>query len=181
GLRLRTSRRRFSASTPTKSCARSARPEVSASACAHRLPSAYCGSCGREHARLAERTSNAAALAYRGRRQRIDVGRNVDDDRTACRQRPLECRRNIRRFFDADAERAHVLGQLSEVHLVVGPQLTRLLGWRTAIGAVETAFRLIAAAVIVDDRHRIYFPAHRRLDFRDVVPETGVAGENHNG
>ena len=48
-------------------------------------------------------------------------------------------RGDIGRPFNPDAERAHILGELGEVHRIVGPQLTRLRGLLAAIGAVEAA------------------------------------------
>src|SRR5687768_14140862 len=83
-------------------------------------------------------------------------------------------------MLDPDAERAHVLGDPREVDLVEGPQFARLLGLGAAVDAVEAALGLVAAAVVVDDGHRVDLPAHRGLDVADVIPEPGIAGEGHH-
>ena len=49
------------------------------------------------------------------RREHLDVGDDVDDDRPVGAQRPLERRGEVGRLLDADAERAHVLGDAREV------------------------------------------------------------------
>src|SRR5579862_955384 len=119
-------------------------------------------------------------LAHRKRRKRIDVGHHVDDRRPPGRKRAFECSRELAWLLDPDAERPHVLRQPRKVGLVVGPQLARLLGLLAPIGAVEAAFRLIAAAVVVDDRDGVNLPAYRRLDLGHVVPEPRIAGERHD-
>src|SRR6185436_10133396 len=81
------------------------------------------------------------------------------------------------RALHAKPERSDVLGDACEVYFAIGPQLARLLGLLAAIGAVEAALGLITAAVVVDDRDAVDTPAYRRLDFADVIPESGVAGE----
>ena len=87
---------------------------------------------------------------------------------------------NAEACFDADAERAHVLGDAGEIRLAEGPQFARFVGLLAAIDAIEAALRLIAAAVIVDHGHRIDIPARRGLDLGDVIPEAGIAGERHH-
>src|SRR5262249_20808067 len=87
---------------------------------------------------------------------------------------------NLTRLFDPDAHRAHILGEPREVHLVEGPQRTATLGLLTAIDTIEAALRLVAAAVVVDNRDRIDLPAHGSLDLGDVIPEAGVARERHH-
>src|SRR5262245_55934337 len=80
-------------------------------------------------------------------------------------------------MLDPDAERAHVLRNAREIDLVESPQLARLLGLLAAVDAIEPAFALVAAAVVVDHRHRVDLPAHRGLDVTDVIPEAGVTRE----
>src|SRR4051812_28932676 len=113
------------------------------------------------------------------RRQRFDVRRDIDDDGTIGGERLLECRRDILSLFDTDAERAHVLGDLGEVDLIVGPEFARAIVVRLiGIDTVEAALRLVAAAVVVDDGYGIEFPTYGRFDFADVIPEAGIAGEH---
>src|SRR6478752_3956894 len=83
-------------------------------------------------------------------------------------------------MLDANAERAHILGEPGEIHRIVGPQFPRFDGLLAAVGSIETAFRLIAATVVVDDRDRRKIPTHCGFHFRDVVPEAGVTGENNH-
>src|SRR6266700_4205287 len=121
------------------------------------------------------------ALSHRLWRQGANVRDHIDHHRAVCGDRFCERRGKLARLLHPDAHCAHVLGDLGEVHVRVGPQLARLLGLRAAIGAVEAALALIAAAVVVYDRHTVQLPAHRGLDLADVVPEAGIAGEHHDG
>ena len=54
-------------------------------------------------------------------------------------ERALQRRCDIGRLLDANAERAHILGESSEVHRIVGPQLARFFGRLIAVGTVESA------------------------------------------
>src|SRR5262249_55328386 len=90
-------------------------------------------------------------------------------------------RRDVPRILDTNTECTHILGQSGEIHLVVRPQFARLRGLLTAIGTVEAALGLVAAAVVVDDGDGRNIPAHSGLYFADVIPEAGVAGENDDG
>ena len=60
-------------------------------------------------------------------------------DRAVGGERLRQRRRQALRILDADAERAHLLGDAGEVDLAEGPQLARLLGLGAAIDAVEAA------------------------------------------
>src|SRR6266567_8735606 len=120
------------------------------------------------------------ALSHRLWRQGANVRDHIDHHRAVCGDRFCQGRGKLARLLHTDAHRAHVLGDLGEVHVRVGPQLARLLGLRAAIGAVEAALTLIAAAVVIDDRHAVELPAHRGLDLADVVPKTRIAGEHHD-
>src|SRR5206468_8184572 len=88
--------------------------------------------------------------------------------------------RDLVRLLDADADRAHILGKAGEIRLAVGPKLQRLLGLLAAVDAIEAALRLVATGIIVDHRHRVDLPAHRRFKLADVIPEASVAGERHH-
>src|SRR4029453_12438144 len=50
------------------------------------------------------------SLAYRDRRQGVDVGDHIDDHRALGLERALECRSEVGRTLDPQPERAHVLG-----------------------------------------------------------------------
>src|SRR5690606_21498881 len=116
----------------------------------------------------------------RGWRDRFDVGDHVHYSGLAAFQGRLEGGREVARALHAHAEGAHVLGKAREVHHAVRPQLARLGGLLAAIGAVEAALGLVAAGIVVHDRDARDLPAHRGLQVADVVPEAGVAGEDHH-
>src|SRR5207302_1665931 len=77
-------------------------------------------------------------------------------------------------------QRADLLGDPREIDGTERPQFARLFGLLAAVGAVEATLRLVAAAVVVHHRHRIDVPADRGLDLGDVIPEAGIAGEDHD-
>src|ERR1041385_5517432 len=89
-------------------------------------------------------------LSDRGRRQHLDIGRDVEDNRPIQGQGFAEGRREVGRLLDPDSDRADILGDPGEIDLGVRPQLARLVGWIAAIDAVESALGLVAAAVVVD-------------------------------
>src|SRR5689334_23975366 len=78
-------------------------------------------------------------LRYRYRRERVDVGDDVDDDGPVGLQRLLERGAHVGGLLDADAERADVLGDLGEVLPGVGPEFLAALGLLAAVDAVEAA------------------------------------------
>src|SRR5262245_31235499 len=83
--------------------------------------------------------ANCLPSSDRHRRQSVDIGDDIDHRGTLRRKRLRERRRESRRFFDADAERAHVLCDAGEIDLAEGPQFARLLGLLAAIDAIEAA------------------------------------------
>src|SRR4029450_8954650 len=83
----------------------------------------------------------------------------------------------LRRFLDANAERAHLLGDAREIDLAEGPHFPRLLGLRSAVDAVKAALGLVAARIVVHHRDGIDAPARGSLDLGDVVSEPRIAGE----
>src|SRR5215470_924478 len=117
------------------------------------------------------------ALAHGQRRECVDIRHHVNHGGSIGSQRLSECRRESARVLDPDAERAHVLGNTGEVHLVEGPQSAAALGLGAAIDAVEAALALVAAAIVVNDRDGVDVPAYRGLDLADVIPESGIACE----
>src|SRR4029077_15608343 len=114
--------------------------------------------------------------AYRQRRQRVDVGHDIDDHRAVGLKSLLDGGTEVAGLLDPDPDRAHVFGDAGEIDLAEGPHLPRLLGLGAAIDAVEPALRLVAAGVVVDHGHGVDAPARRGFNFGDVVPEPGVAG-----
>src|SRR6185437_15967694 len=121
--------------------------------------------------------SGASHSAHRRRRERLEVGCDIDDGRTLGRDRFGESRTDIARLLHANAERADILRDLGEVRRLVRPQFARAVVGLAAIDAVEAALGLVAAAVVVDQRHGWNVPAHLRFQFADVIPEARVAGE----
>src|SRR3954469_6396381 len=120
----------------------------------------------------------ADLLRYSYRREGVDVGDDIDDDRPVGLERLLERGADLGGLLDADAERADVFGDPGEVLPGVGPELLAALGLLAAVDAVEAALRLVAARVVVDERDGVQLPAHRGLELADVVPEARVAGES---
>ena len=87
------------------------------------------------------------ASADGSRSQSFDIGGNIDHYRTIGGKRLVERRGDILCLLDADSERAHVLRDLGEVCLVVGPEFTRAIVFRlVGVNTVETALGLVAAA-----------------------------------
>src|SRR5215831_4112019 len=148
-------------------------------------PSGLLGSSG---LRLLERTNFGTRapfenprLIHCGRRHRLDVGRHVYNHRTIGLERALDRGSELCGLFHSDPERTNVLGDAGEVDHPVGPQLACLLGLLTSVGAVEAALGLVSAGVVIDDGHRVDFPADRGLYFADVIPEAGVSCEDDDG
>src|SRR5215468_6686832 len=57
----------------------------------------------------------------------------------------------------------------------------RFGGLTAAIGAIKSTLRLITPRIVVDHGDGIDVPTHGRFDFSDVIPESGIAGECHDG
>src|SRR5664280_1956365 len=120
------------------------------------------------------------ALIHRRRRERLDVGYHVNDGRAFRRECLRQRRWELTCSLDPNSKGPDAFGEIREIRFIEGPQFARLFGRSAAVGAVETALRLVAAAIIVDDRDGVDIPANCRFDLGDVIPEPGIAGERHD-
>src|SRR5882724_12864994 len=72
---------------------------------------------------------------HRQRRQRINIGHDINEHRPLRLERARERAREIAGLLDANSDRAHVFGEPCEIHLVERPEFVRLFGLLAAIDA----------------------------------------------